>query len=76
MSQLKHISFGGISLQIPEIWNTITESYTEPDGRECSMIEISSVEGDPRINHNQLWSYARRIRCSDGSRRNIRRDYW
>lgn len=48
MSQLKHISFGGISLQIPEIWNTITESYTEPDGRECSMIEISSVEGDPR----------------------------
>jgi hypothetical protein len=47
MSQLKHISFGGISLQIPEVWNTITESYTKPDGRECSMIVISSVEGDP-----------------------------
>ena len=45
---LKHISFGGISLQIPEIWNTITESYTEPDGRECSMIEITVDEGDPR----------------------------
>lgn len=48
MSQLKRISFGGISLQIPEVWNTITESYTEPDGRECSMMEISAVEGDPR----------------------------
>lgn len=48
MSQLKHISFGGISLQIPEIWNTITESYTEPDGSECSMIEISAEEDDPR----------------------------
>ena len=45
---LKHISFGGISLQIPEVWNTITESYTEPDGRECSMIEITAEEGDSR----------------------------
>lgn len=48
MSQLKLIIFGGISLQIPEVWNTITESYTEPDGRECAMIEISAEEGDPR----------------------------
>ena len=45
---LKQISFGGISLQIPEVWNTITETYTEPDGRECAMIEISAEEGDPR----------------------------
>ena len=45
---LKEISFGGISLQIPEVWNTITESYTEPDDRECAMIEISAEEGDPR----------------------------
>ena len=45
---LKHISFGGISLQIPEVWNTSTESYTAPDGRECSMIEITAEEGDPR----------------------------
>ena len=29
---LKQISFGGISLKIPEVWNTITETYTEPDG--------------------------------------------
>lgn len=42
------IHFGGITLQIPEVWNTITESYTEPDGRECAMIEISAEEGDPR----------------------------
>lgn len=45
---LKHISFGGISLQIPEVQKTITETYTEPDGRECAMIEISIEEGDPR----------------------------
>ena len=45
---LKQISFSGISLQIPEVWNTITETYTEPDGRECTMIEISAEEGDPR----------------------------
>lgn len=45
---LKQISFGGISLQIPEVWKTITETYTEPDGRECAMIEISAEEGDPR----------------------------
>lgn len=45
---LKQIAFGGVSLQIPEVWNTITESYTEPDGRECAIIEISAEEGDPR----------------------------
>ena len=45
---LKQISFGWISLQIPEVWNTITETYTEPDGRECAIIEISAEEGDPR----------------------------
>lgn len=48
MSQLKQIKFGGISLQIPEVWDTITESYTEPEGRECAMIEIYAEEGDPR----------------------------
>ena len=40
--------FGGISLEIPEIWNIHTESYTELDGRECAMIEISAEDGDPR----------------------------
>lgn len=35
-------------MQIPEIWNVETEMYTEPDGRECAMIEISATEGDPR----------------------------
>lgn len=48
MSQLKQVKFGGINMNIPEVWTTITESYTEPDGRECSMIEISAEKGDPR----------------------------
>ena len=46
--KLHTITFGGISLQVPEIWTVITESYTEPDGRECAMIDISTEEGDPR----------------------------
>lgn len=45
---LKEIQTKGITLNIPEIWNAHTETYTEPDGRECSMIDISAVEGDPR----------------------------
>lgn len=45
---LKKVSCRGVELQVPKIWNTHTETYTEPDGRECSMIEISAVEGDPR----------------------------
>lgn len=45
---LKTVSSGGLSIKVPEIWNAHTEVYTEPDGRECSMIEISAVEGDPR----------------------------
>ena len=35
-------------MQIPEIWSVATESYTEPDGRECAMIAISANDGDPR----------------------------
>ena len=42
------VCFGGIELQIPEIWNVETGIYTEPDGRECAMIEISAEKGDPR----------------------------
>lgn len=45
---LKTINSGGISLLIPEVWTAITETYTEPDGRECTMIDISAEEGDPR----------------------------
>ncbi len=45
---LKQIKFGGVSLMIPEVWTAVTESYTEPDGRECAMIDISAEEGDPR----------------------------
>ena len=46
--ELKQKQFGGISLQIPEIWSVATESYTEPDGRECAMIDISANDGAPR----------------------------
>ena len=35
-------------MKIPEVWSVHTESYTEPDGRECAMIDISAVKGDPR----------------------------
>ena len=45
---LKPVNFGGVLLQIPEVWTVTTESYTEPDGRECAMIDISAEEGDPR----------------------------
>lgn len=45
--ELKTVGFGGITLQIPEIWKVVTESYTEPDGRECAMIDISAEEGGP-----------------------------
>ncbi len=46
--KLMRVCFGGIELHIPEVWNVNTENYIEPDGRECSMIEISAAEGDPR----------------------------
>ena len=48
MIQLKSVQFGGITLHIPEIWNVSTEAYTEPDGRKCSMIDISAEDGDPQ----------------------------
>lgn len=46
--ELKEVKFGGVSLQVPEIWSVTTESYTEPDGRECAMIDITANDGDPR----------------------------
>lgn len=46
--ELKKVEFGGVTLQIPEIWKVETEKYKEPDGRECAMIEIEASEGDPR----------------------------
>lgn len=50
MSEVKlmRVCFGGVELQVPEIWNVETEMYTEPDGRECAMIDIAAVGGDPR----------------------------
>lgn len=46
--ELKQIEFGGVTIKIPEVWDVHTESYTEPDGRECAMIDISAEEGAPR----------------------------
>ena len=45
---LKQVDYKGISVKVPEIWNVVTESYSEPDGRECAMLDISAVDGDPR----------------------------
>jgi hypothetical protein len=46
--KLMRVCFGGVELKVPEIWRVETEMYTEPDGRERAMIDITAVEGDPR----------------------------
>lgn len=46
--KLMRICFGGVEVHVPEIWNVETDMYTEPDGRECAMIDITAVAGDPR----------------------------
>ena len=43
------VCFGGIELHIPEVWNVNTENYIEPDGRECSMIEISAAGSQTQV---------------------------
>lgn len=45
---LKQIFFGGITLQIPEIWTAETEMYDEPDGRQCACIDVSAQGNDLR----------------------------
>ena len=45
---LKQIYFGGVTLQIPEVWTAETEMYDEPDGRQCACIDVSAEEGDIR----------------------------
>ena len=46
--ELKQVASNGVSLLVPEVWNVLVETYTEPDGRECTMIEVTAEEGDPR----------------------------
>lgn len=46
--ELMRVCYGGVTVMVPEIWNVETETYTEPDGRECAMIDISASDGDPR----------------------------
>ena len=43
---LMRVCYGGVTLEVPEIWNVETETYTEPDGRECAMIDISANDTD------------------------------
>lgn len=57
---IKPLQFGGVILQAPEVWIIKTDSYTEPDGRECSMIDICKRRRS-LFHHNQLWPYARRF---------------
>ena len=45
---LKQIYFGGVTLQIPEVWTAECEMYDEPDGRQCACIDVSAEEGDVR----------------------------
>lgn len=45
---LKQIFYGGVTLQIPEVWTAETDMYDEPDGRQCACIDISAEEGDIR----------------------------
>ena len=46
--KLMTVSMGGVEIKVPETWSAETNLYIEPDGRECSMIEVSATEGDPR----------------------------
>ena len=46
--KLMTVSMGGVEIKVPETWSAETNLYVEPDGRECSMIEVSATEGDPR----------------------------
>ena len=41
-------SFNGGLINLPETYTVKTKQYTESDGRECAMIEISADESDPR----------------------------
>lgn len=41
------VSMGGVEIKVPETWSAETNLYVE-GGRECSMIEVSATEGDPR----------------------------
>ena len=45
--KLMTVSMGGVEIKIPETWSAETNLYVE-GGRECSMIEVSATEGDPR----------------------------
>ena len=45
---LKQIYFGGVTVQVPEIWNVETEEIDEMDGQKSYSIGISAVGHDVR----------------------------
>lgn len=45
---LKQIYFGGITIQVPEIWNVDTEEIDEMDGQKSYSIGISATGHDVR----------------------------
>ena len=45
---LKQLHFGGITVQVPEIWNAETEEYIESDGVKSYGISISAPGNDVR----------------------------
>ena len=40
---LKQVHFGGVTMQVPEIWEVETETMTEEDGSLSYGISINSV---------------------------------
>lgn len=45
---LRQIYFGGVTIQIPEIWNAETEELIEEDGQKSFSISVSADGNDVR----------------------------
>ena len=45
---LKRVFFAGVTIQVPEIWEVITEEFTEEDGQISHMIGINAPGNDVR----------------------------
>lgn len=45
---LRQIYFGGVTIQIPEIWNAETEELIEEDGQKSYSISVSADGNDVR----------------------------
>ena len=45
---LRQVYYGGVTLQIPEIWNVETEEMTEEDGQKSFSISVGATGNDVR----------------------------